>query len=71
MVDRETLAEGKHLGLYVENSWEFAARPHVSAVVGILPGLDKGGDAASRHLPVGRERGVQEKCSRVNTMLSG
>jgi ADP-ribose pyrophosphatase len=37
MVDRETLAEGKHLGLYVENSWEFAARPHVSAVVGILP----------------------------------
>jgi hypothetical protein len=39
-------------------------------MVVILPSLDQGGDAASRHLPVGRERGVQEKCSRVNTMLS-
>ncbi len=30
---RTTLAEGRFLGLYSENGWEFAARPHVKGVV--------------------------------------
>jgi ADP-ribose pyrophosphatase len=34
---RKTLAEGKHIGLYEERGWEWAARPEVSGVVGILP----------------------------------
>jgi ADP-ribose pyrophosphatase len=34
---RRTLAEGRFLGLYVENGWEYAARPHAGGVVGILP----------------------------------
>ena len=37
MVERKTLAEGRHLGLYEENRWEFAARPGISGVVGTLP----------------------------------
>ncbi len=31
------LAEGKYLGLYVRDTWEFAARPNSTGVVGILP----------------------------------
>jgi ADP-ribose pyrophosphatase len=34
---RRTLAEGRFLGLYIENGWEYAARPHSGGVVGILP----------------------------------
>lgn len=34
---RETLAEGRFLGLYAENGWEFAARPLGQGVVGVLP----------------------------------
>lgn len=32
-----TLAEGKYLGLYSRDTWEFAARPNSTGVVGILP----------------------------------
>ncbi len=32
-----TLAEGKYLGLYVRDTWEFTARPNSTGVVGILP----------------------------------
>ena len=32
-----TLAEGSYLGLYVHDTWEFAARPNSTGVVGILP----------------------------------
>jgi len=32
-----TLAEGKYLGLYSLDTWEFAARPNSTGVVGILP----------------------------------
>lgn len=42
MLRRKTLAEGRHLGLYDENGWEFAARPTASAVVGILPVTPEG-----------------------------
>lgn len=32
-----TLAEGKYLGLYERDTWEFAERPNSTSVVGILP----------------------------------
>lgn len=32
-----TLAEGQYLGLYSRDTWEFAARPNSTGVVGILP----------------------------------
>lgn len=32
-----TLAEGKYLGLYSRDTWEFAARPNSTGVVAILP----------------------------------
>ena len=32
-----TLAEGKYLGLYKRDTWEFAARPNSTGVVAILP----------------------------------
>jgi ADP-ribose pyrophosphatase len=32
-----TLAEGTYLGLYSQGTWEFAARPNSTGVVGILP----------------------------------
>ena len=32
-----TLAEGKYLGLYSLDTWEFSARPNSTGVVGILP----------------------------------
>ena len=32
-----TLAEGRYLGLYVRDTWEFAARTNSTGVVGILP----------------------------------
>lgn len=32
-----TLAEGKYLGLYAQDTWEFAARPNSTGVVAILP----------------------------------
>lgn len=35
--NRSTLAEGKYLGLYACGTWEFAARPNSTGVVGILP----------------------------------
>lgn len=37
-----TLAEGKYLGLYSRDTWEFAARPNSTGVVGILPITDDG-----------------------------
>lgn len=36
----KTLAEGKYLGLYTRDTWEFTARPNSSGVVGILPITD-------------------------------
>lgn len=33
----KTLAEGKHLGLYTRETWEYASRPCSTGVVGILP----------------------------------
>ncbi len=33
----KTLAEGKYLGLYARDTWEFASRPNSTGVVGILP----------------------------------
>ncbi|BDS08326.1 hypothetical protein NT6N_33660 [Oceaniferula spumae] len=38
----ETLAEGKYLGLYSRDDWEFADRPNATGVVGILPITDDG-----------------------------
>jgi ADP-ribose pyrophosphatase len=38
----KTLAEGKYLGLYAQDTWEFAARPNSTGVVGILPVTDDG-----------------------------
>ena len=35
--DRKTLAEGKYLGLYERDTWEFTERPNSTSVVGILP----------------------------------
>jgi len=32
-----TIAEGKYLGLYSRDDWEFSDRPNATAVVGILP----------------------------------
>ena len=37
-----TLAEGKYLGLYVRDTWEFASRPNSTGVVAILPITDDG-----------------------------
>ena len=37
-----TLAEGKYLGLYQRDTWEFAARPNSTGVVAILPITDDG-----------------------------
>ena len=37
-----TLAEGKYLGLYARDIWEFAARPNCTGSVGILPITDDG-----------------------------
>jgi ADP-ribose pyrophosphatase len=36
-----TLAEGKYLGLYKQETWEFAKRPNSIACVGILPILHR------------------------------
>jgi len=36
-MDITTIAEGKYLGLYSRDTWEFAARPNATGVVGILP----------------------------------
>ncbi|NWK54736.1 NUDIX hydrolase [Verrucomicrobiaceae bacterium N1E253] len=36
----KTLAEGSYLGLYSRDTWEFAARPNSTGVVGILPITD-------------------------------
>lgn len=38
--DRETLHEGKYLGLYSRNDWEFAERPNSTSVVGVLAVTD-------------------------------
>lgn len=37
-----TLAEGKYLGLYARDTWEFSSRPNSTGVVGILPITDDG-----------------------------
>jgi len=37
-----TMAEGKYLGLYQRDTWEFAARPNSTGVVAILPITDDG-----------------------------
>lgn len=37
-----TLAEGQYLGLYARDTWEFAARPNSTGVVGILPINEQG-----------------------------
>ena len=37
----KTIAEGKYLGLYVKDTWEFAKRPNSTACVGILPILNR------------------------------
>jgi len=36
-----TIAEGKFLGLYTKDNWEFAKRPNSTGCVGILPILNK------------------------------
>lgn len=36
-MDTKTIAEGKYLGLYSLDDWEFADRPNATGVVGILP----------------------------------
>ena len=41
-METKTLAEGKYLGLYESGTWEFAARPNSTGVVGILPITDDG-----------------------------
>ncbi len=41
-METTTLAEGKYLGLYSIDTWEFAARPNATGVVGILPITDGG-----------------------------
>ena len=40
--NRNTLAEGKYLGLYYRDNWEFTERPNSNGVVGILPITDDG-----------------------------
>lgn len=36
MGEKQTIAEGRFLGLYERNGWEFAERPNADGVVGIL-----------------------------------
>ena len=41
-METKTIAEGSYLGLYENDTWEYAARPNSTGVVGILPITDDG-----------------------------
>ena len=42
-IDKQTLAEGRHLRFVVRNGWEFVERPRISGIVVIVGTTDHGG----------------------------